>query len=269
VINKIPTPNLEAQQSAADLHDEAFCTKATIAVLRHIAPGYKPPTRPFFRTIPNGDIFTVETNLDLREADDFHRRLFHDASPLTEGRVLVDVFNAGTDLRLAATHGAEMAVAPEVSDIAQIRFSQSLERRKTSDAELNLFQDDVFNDGRAIQEAVNSNHKNFEDIIAVAAKARQFKEWIASAPEDASLRKEYLHSVSKLDWMEGLPAKSLRWLIFTGAGLLLGGIPGAAGLIASTLTGVSDTFLVDHVVKGWKPNQFVEGPLRDFVERRK
>jgi hypothetical protein len=69
--------------------------------------------------------------------------------------------------------------------------------------------------------------------------------------------------------MDGLPAKSLRWLIFTGAGLLLGGIPGAVGLVASTLSGASDTFLVDHLVRGWKPNQFVEGPLREFVEPRK
>jgi fermentation-respiration switch protein FrsA (DUF1100 family) len=176
VINKIAGPDLEAQQSVTDMNDEDYCTRAAIAVLRHLAPGYTPPTRPFFRIIPDGDIFSVETNLDLREADHFYRRLIKDAAPLAEARILLDIFNAGTDLRLAAMHSAEMAVSPETSDIAQIRFSRLLEPRSASDAQIKLFQDDVFDDGRAIQEAVNSNHKNFEDIIAVAAKARQFKE---------------------------------------------------------------------------------------------
>jgi len=127
-------------------------------------------------------------------------------------------------------------------------------------------QDDVFDDGRAIQAAIESNHKNFDDVLTVASKARKFKEWIASAPDDASLRKEYLRSVSRIDWMDSLPAKSLRWLIFTLGGNSLGLLPPPVGLIASTALGASDTFLVDYLAKGWKPNQFVEGPLRKFVE---
>jgi hypothetical protein len=48
-----------------------------------------------------------------------------------------------------------------------------------------------------------------------------------------------------------------------------------AGLLFSPLAGTAvgiglsagDSFLVDKLIKGWKPNQFVNGPLKEFVRR--
>ena len=31
----------------------------------------------------------------------------------------------------------------------------------------------------------------------------------------------------------------------------------------------ADSFLVERILKGWKPNQFVEGSLHKFVEQEK
>lgn len=39
----------------------------------------------------------------------------------------------------------------------------------------------------------------------------------------------------------------------------------AVGVAASTALNILDSFLVDRLVKGWKPNQFVEGVLREFI----
>ena len=61
-----------------------------------------------------------------------------------------------------------------------------------------------------------------------------------------------------VDWADNLPPKTLRWLIFTAAGIPL-------SLAAAVGLGAADTFLLDKLIKGWKPNQFIEGPLKDFL----
>jgi hypothetical protein len=48
------------------------------------------------------------------------------------------------------------------------------------------------------------------------------------------------------------------------ASFLLTPLAGAAVGIGLS---AGDYFLLDKVIKGWKPNQFVNGPLKDFVGR--
>jgi hypothetical protein len=63
--------------------------------------------------------------------------------------------------------------------------------------------------------------------------------------------------------IDKLPHKIIRWSLFTGAGVAIdllgaGGIGTAGGVLMSA----ADSFLVDRIAKGWKPVQFVNGPLR-------
>ncbi len=54
------------------------------------------------------------------------------------------------------------------------------------------------------------------------------------------------------------PMKVIRFLIFTGGGLL---VPALAALGLSA----ADAFVVDRLLGGWRPNQFVNGPLKGFA----
>jgi hypothetical protein len=66
-----------------------------------------------------------------------------------------------------------------------------------------------------------------------------------------------------------LPAKSVRWLLFNAAGLALAAVTSpAAGAAVGVGLSAADTFLLDKLLKGWKPNQFVEGPLKEFIRVR-
>jgi hypothetical protein len=38
-----------------------------------------------------------------------------------------------------------------------------------------------------------------------------------------------------------------------------------AGAIAAAALSAGDAFLLDKILKGWKPNQFIEGPLKQFL----
>jgi len=100
-------------------------------------------------------------------------------------------------------------------------------------------------------------------VAQLVSKAQKFKDWLKKQDSTEDLRKSYLQEVSHVDWADKLPPKSLRWLLFTAAGIALGGT--AIGTVVGTALSAADSFLLDKLIKGWKPNQFIEGPLKQFL----
>jgi hypothetical protein len=80
------------------------------------------------------------------------------------------------------------------------------------------------------------------------------------------LVKAYFRESTTSTWIDKLPVKAARWSLFTGAGVVLD-LAGAGGV--GTLAGVAvsafNDFVLEKLARGWKPNQFIEGPLKKFV----
>jgi hypothetical protein len=111
-------------------------------------------------------------------------------------------------------------------------------------------------------QAINSGERTFQDFLRLLDKSPKFKAWLKGAHPDRGLLSEHHRSISSTSWIESLPAKAIRFVIFNGAGLIADKFVGPAGSIA---LGAVDNFLVDKVFKGWRPSQFVEGSLRQFT----
>ncbi|WP_201792368.1 hypothetical protein, partial [Escherichia coli] len=85
-----------------------------------------------------------------------------------------------------------------------------------------------------------------------------FKNWLKNKSPDKNLLSNYVDDISKTGWMGSSYGKALRYIVSTGAGI----ISPASGLAISAL----DTFLLDRLSAGWKPNQFVTSKLKPFVD---
>lgn len=80
------------------------------------------------------------------------------------------------------------------------------------------------------------------------------------------MRKAYVAEVSKLGWSEKLPSKAARFGIFGAASTALSILPSqTVGIAAGLALSAVDYFILDRLANGWKPNQFVYGPLSGFV----
>ena len=93
-------------------------------------------------------------------------------------------------------------------------------------------------------------------------KAGPFQEWLRRQNPSADLVTEMLREKARVDWLDRLPAKAVRFGLFTGSGMI-------ADLFApgtSTVTGAVDAFLIERLRKGWQPHYFVENHLRSFLE---
>jgi hypothetical protein len=102
--------------------------------------------------------------------------------------------------------------------------------------------------------------------MKVLKKATRFKKWLIGVDPDEDLLKRYYREVTKETIVDKLPGKSTRWAIFTGLGLVTdliatGGIATVGGLTLGAL----DTFCLDKLISGWRPNQFIEDEVKKLL----
>jgi hypothetical protein len=216
-------------------------------------------------TLVPGRGFRLQTNIDFKSIEKLSAEL---PKLLDPASLLAAYGTTVADTTLWAQLDCEVAVTDEQGDVLSSRVDSLVQSRFTSVEKLSLFQDFVFDDARAVRETINTGKRQFKEVLPVLSQARKFHDWLSSQSPDCNLLKAYHKEATVRTWVDKLPAKTARWVIFTGAGLGLDTIGGsglgtAAGVAASAL----DAFLLDKIIKGWRPNQFVEHSLKEFLNR--
>ncbi len=250
-----------------DSQNSDYVSQAISRVVRHLAPEYPTPDPFIFEVTRSGANLRVRTNLDFSSLNEvYHQRVSPEHSTLTAAYLLRFLQDARSDLQIASAANSELAISQTNSIIVSTRIEDAIRKRLRSEENLSLFQESIFDDSRAIREAVNGRQRNMQDVVSLVASAKKFRHWVAGQPENTDLRKAYLSEVTKLGWAEKLPRKTVRWGLFTMTETVL---PALAGPIIGTAGAIGlsalDTFVVDKLAQGWKPNQFVEGPLKEFL----
>lgn len=256
-----------------DFNDSRYVQTAVEHLIRVYAPTYQHTGDVEFRLTMKGKSLIAQSNIDFPALNDaYHKTVSPQHSSMSPAYLLSHLFEVRRDVYLAARYEAEIATDAVNSRVFSLKYEDVINRRTRSDAALTLFQEFVLDDARAIRETINSGSRSFSELLKVVEKSARFKKWLAGKPEDAQLVKEYFREISAGSWIEKLPVRSARWVLFTGIGMLVD-LAGAAGLGTATATlaniGLSgaDSFILDKLLRGWKPNQFVDGPLKQFAEK--
>ncbi|MDQ4121565.1 MAG: hypothetical protein M3209_08980 [Acidobacteriota bacterium] len=141
--------------------------------------------------------------------------------------------------------------------------------RKGSDEQISVFQDFVYDDPRALREVINKGERSFRDLYKLLTEANKFKNWLKDQNPDQKLIKAYFKEVTKKSWIDKLPSKTARWSLFQLMGFGIDAL-GAGGLGSLFKIGLSasDKFLLDKILKGWKPNQFIETSKKEFLNTK-
>jgi hypothetical protein len=267
LVDSIPKTDTIGRAFEEDLSLENYINKAVVKFLSIHVPEYQIP-QPFeFRIIKQEKGYSVRTNIDFPRVNYFyHKRVSVTHSTLTPAYILARLFGVQENLFFSSLYSAELAVSSESSFLLQTKINDVLDRRKSSREQISSFQDFIFNNGYKLREAINAGEKSFADLLKLLDKATKFKSWLKNQKPDENLCKNYLREATASTWIEKLPAKSMRWPLFTGAGIAADSI-GAGGIGTAIGVGLSaaDAFLVDKIINGWKPNHFINDHLVKFL----
>ncbi len=243
----------------ADFSDQTYVEKAIRQLLSLLAPAYFLPQDYKFKIFKEGNCFRVDTNIDFRQANDsFNKCWQKEGELLTDYSLLIYLFDARNDLIFASKSNSELATSPGIASVIDTKFHEILNARSKSQHNIEVFQGLELADSHEIGESLKKNYRTWREFLELLKEARKFKGWLQQQKQDASLIREYKKALEKDTWFGELPTKFLRFLIFTIAETAL---PPPLSIALST----ADTFLVDPLLAGWKPNQFVNGPLKSFA----
>ena len=270
-VEVVELPSSVAHSLEMDFDDSEYLSKALKAALTYFVPDYEYPVPLVFRVEWNSanHSLKVETNVDFPIVNG----LYHKTVPLTEDsidipRILAYVFDVDADLYLASSYSSEIATSAINSEILSLRMERYLQQRLKNSNEIAKFQDFTFVNSKAIRESINGGEHDFRDIKALLDNAKRFRHWLHNQDFNVDLTREYYREVTANSWIDALPSKVTRWAIFTGLGVMLDAA-GANGIgtVAGLGLSVADAFILDRLIKGWKPSQFVQGPLREFIDK--
>ncbi|MEH2570019.1 hypothetical protein [Bradyrhizobium sp. AZCC 2289] len=205
--------------------------------------------------------FGIATDIDFNHL----RRFLPESERASFGpnNLFPAISDARFDIGLAARYNAAFVGSEKNEAITSMMLQRSFGVRFAPDESKRQIYDFISVAVPSIREVINTGERSPEDFIKLMQKASAFQKWLREQNPDANLVTEMLREKARVDWLESLPAKMMRFGLFTSAGMLADYFaPGS-----SAMTGAIDTFLVERLGKGWRPHYFVESHLRSFLEK--
>lgn len=242
-----------------DLSDREFLLKAVNEVLR-LTPGVD-QSRGFTRfDIWDTELgFYVLTDIDFKLINLRRSLEVPPLEPINSAHMLSSILDARADLAIASFYGGDFVTSAAMSIIIQIRHLELLRRTGINADSLCQFHEINFPDCPSIREVIDARDREFEDMLRLLDKADRFKDWLAGVSPDEGIMRAYLREATAASWVQKIPAKSLRYVMTTAIGAL--------NPIAGALASIGDSFLVEKVLGGWRPNHFIDNRLSPFLQR--
>jgi len=252
-----------------DFSNSNYVEQSIIHMIKNYTPEYPNADKVKFQLHRDGKSLLVNTNIDFVTLNKFyHKRIPPTHSSMSPAHLLSHLFNLRGDIYFCTKFQSEITTDPISTGVFNIKYADLLQRQKISEDALRLFQNFLFDDAKAVCETINRGERTFKDLLELISKAKKFQKWLAGKAPDSDLLKEYYKEVTADSWVDKLPFKTSRWSLFTGVGLVIdafgaGGLGTAAGLAISA----GDALILDSIIGGWKPNQFIDNELKKFVKK--
>lgn len=197
------------------------------------------------------------TNIDFSAVNKRRASMNPAIEPLTPASLLTLILESRADMQLAAFYGGDFVTTTANSALVRWRQAHLFGRADLNRETRAQFSELVLADCPSVREVIDSGERSFAEFLKVLDKAQKFKAWLAKANPDQKLVSQYIEALKADTWADKAPVKALRYLVSLGTGY--------ADPTGGVLAGAADAFLLDRLLKGWRPNHFVDDRLRPFL----
>lgn len=249
--------------------DQDYINYSAKSIIQSLIPEKIDVDNVVFQTEQKESDFVVFTNINFLELNQiYHKYTPPTHSTITPALILSHTLDTESELFFSSNNLSEIATSDLSSNLISNKINYLLEKSIRSSEKNQDFQGFVFDEAKSLREAINGKRIDLDGLIAVLKNSQKFKKWILGLEPDQDLIKSYYAEVTKNTFIDKLPGKTTRWGIFTGAGIIAdvvatGGIGTVVGMGLSAL----DTFYLEKLISGWKPNHFIEDEVKGLLDR--
>ncbi len=252
-----------ALRARADMLDPELMSRGISDILRELVPEMNFPSSMIFVADQVADGVRVRTNIDFNSVNAvFHQKTSPAIASINPAYLLSHFLSARELLECAAEERCDLAANSVTASLAAAQVDALARRYTRASNQFSAFQAMLVPGAKSIREAVNARQVSIEDVLDLLAQARTFRAWLGSRAPDAQLLEEYVRSLSEKPWIAKLKPKVLRFTVFQALAFVAAHVGlGPAGEVIALGASAIDNFLLDPLVTGWRPNQFVDGVL--------
>jgi len=248
-----------------DFDNEELLKKTLPIYLNQRVPNFEIPEQLEIEIIKDEsfDAYSLNSNLDLEALNEIHKNNnpdnFH---PIDYNGFFLSLAESKGDIFIASNFESELVTNELYSKFIDIQLTEIIQRRIQSQGNINLFNEYILTDCHTIGDAFVNGVVSKDELLKLFEKADKFRMWLSKVPDDKNIIGEYHNAVTKETFADKLPTKMTRFMIFEGIGVALD-LAGAGGIGTAIATGLAtfDSFYLDKLIGGWKPNQFIEKEL--------
>lgn len=250
-----------------ELSDRNFSAVTLPEVINYNCPGASFSTPLRFDTQRVGHEFMISSNIDFDYLTERHKSAFgQNQGAFDAPRLASSVIDARAEICFAGTYNSSYVTDPLSSNLMRRRFLELIRRRDRTVQETDLFQEIHLDGFKSIGDTINTGQVSLKDFFPILKKARGFKNWLNEQNPDSRLLDEYFRACTEQSWINRCLGKTTRFVVTNGLSSLVGSLfSPVAGAAAALGISAADSFLLDKIFGGWKPNQFVDGPLKAFL----
>jgi hypothetical protein len=248
--------------------DQNYINLATKSILKELCKDTLDTSKYYFNTSKTVNGIEIDTNIDFEAINLRFRKFTSLNDPLfSQAYILTHILNMEAELYFSSSNFSELSSSQLSADLASQKINYIIEKSNKSKHEIGDFSDLIFDNSKAIQEAVNSKSIDLSAIIKALIKSKKFKDWVSKIEPDHNLLKDYHREITKETIFDKLPVKSVRWVILTGLGVAIDSfIPSNIGTITGLTLSALDAFYIDKIISGWKPNHFIENEMKKLIK---
>jgi hypothetical protein len=261
-----PIDHAEFDQGSIEtvLYDPERANRLATVFIESTVPAYAALRKDSFTLIQDSQGMLARTSIDFELLNRYyHMQVGPEYDTITEASIITAIQGAYETAYFAGALDSEVFLDDTQRAVLSDAISAIVETSKSSEQQIEKFSELTLGNGRAIREAVNSGEVKFAEVLSMLEKADSFRSWLRSQEPENSLIAEFYDNSIKDTWAEKIPAKTMRFAVFTGLGLVADAfLTGGLGTLAGMGLGATDSFLLDKLIGGWKPHQFVNYSLK-------
>jgi hypothetical protein len=219
--------NVIVHLARRDISDPTFLRNAVRSVLEQLLPANAVPSKFTFNLIGFGESYIIDTDLDFVKLNE----IYHQNVPPSHSSLNCDYLL----LHVISARADSYFAADYMAEIVTTPLHSRIMRLK---------------------------------YLKLLDEAQRFRGWLHGANPDSEIVASYVKAATEKTWADKLPTKTTRWALATAIGAASEVVlPTGIGAIAGAGVGALDALYLDRFIKGWRPNHFIEGPYKEFVEK--
>jgi len=240
-----------------DLADAEFVRDAIRQAITVLTDGQAANDGLQFEVMHTEQGYCAFSNIDFEAINTWRASIVPPLEPITVAYLLSHILDARADLAMASYYGGDFVTSAVTSAIIRTRYSEVLRRSELNVESRQQFVDVILPDAPSLSEAIDAGERSIDEFFRLLDKSGRFRNWLGAVNPDENLVRAYMREITSEPLTQSISAKTVRYALATALGL----VNTPAGAVAAA----ADTFVIDKLFSGWRPNHFVVKKLSPFV----